>query len=134
MKGAVVLRAVRRILWSIVISFTVAGCAAGANLQGVGARSTVTCGSDSVLFHVANEEGPVLPKVRVRAVTRHGFEELGETNDLGQICLAEAVVHGPDVECLLFCRSGYFCGAFIPQEEPRGFLEHLIILAKIALP
>lgn len=127
-------RKVWHILLPILFGATLAACATGANLQEVPDRPISACGPEAVLFHVATEAGPVLPKVRVRAVTRQGWEELGETNKLGQICLAESKVNSPEVECLLFCRSGYFCGAFIPREEPPGFREHLIALARLALP
>lgn len=98
------------------------------------ASAETPCGPERILFHVFVAEGAALPKVEVRAVTTSGMERLGETDKLGQICLSDSEIFQPQVQCVLFCRPGYFCGAFIPKEEDPGFREQLLALARVELP
>lgn len=87
------------------------------------------CGADSVLFHIAETEGRGIPGVQVQAISRTGNVDLGQTNKLGQICVSESVIFDESVQCVLFCREGFYCGAFTPRTERKGFRERLLALA-----
>lgn len=92
------------------------------------------CGSGKILFHIVVAEGGPIPKVSVRVVANDGMKRLGETDQFGRICISDSEIFRPEVQCLLFCRAGYFCGAFVPSEEKQGYREQLVALARIELP
>lgn len=100
-----------------------------AGTTGRGVNPADPCGAEGILFHVAKSDGPMLPGARVQLISGGEILDLGTTDSLGQICLSEERIFQEKVQAVLFCRDNYYCGAFVPKSERRGFRERFIALA-----
>lgn len=92
-------------------------------------------GQDGILcVRVASSEDlRALPEVRVRMITSTGeIENLGQTNDDGDICLPKARLE----QCLflIFCQDAHFCGALqVRGTDLLAYSETYLELAPFAV-
>jgi|SRR5712675_2482445 len=101
-------------LASIVLCAVVIQGEMSENVARSEARKGYSSNAGTITFSVGN--CPVeqrLTGVQVFLATREeGLLEMGETDSVGQLMVSEDILARPDAMALLFCKKGFFCGAF----------------------
>jgi|GEM_PF-2297420 len=88
----------------------------------------------TLCFSVADaDQEKQLPGVEVSAVSAEGLSPLGTTDRSGTLCLDKEETRGKKPLVILFCKPGFFCGAFRTDQVVAGyrffdFGEHFIAL------
>jgi len=90
--------------------------------SGFGPTSTVRRGSISFIVTASTDLKPI-SKVELILITKDGgVENVGLTDELGSAAVSkERLEHS---RCILFCRDGYFCGAFQLYKQEAEFLKY----------
>lgn len=92
-----------------------------------------------ICFHAAHGSTfRQLEGVEVLLVTSQGTRSLGVTSSHRMLCVPKGELRGDDARAILFCREGFFCGAFRLDENVGGrdllsFSERVIVLAPFVI-
>ena len=94
--------------------------------------------SEICLLVAGGENLQQLEDVEVSAVSPVGIGQLGITGGDGSICVSKDLLRQRQIYAILFCKEGYFCGAY-RLDRPLGgrnfldFDEQFIVLAPFML-
>jgi hypothetical protein len=94
--------------------------------------------SEICLLVAGGDNRQQLDDVEVSAVSSIGNERLGFTGVDGSICLEKELLRERKVHAILFCKNGYFCGAYrldrlLGGRDFLDFNEQFIVLAPFML-
>lgn len=89
---------------------------------------------ESFLLVVGTVESEALPGTEVVLYSAGGERSMGTTDALGALAVSRSELAGAAGRVVVFCREGFFCGAWRPStDEIRGLAEFYIQLAPYAV-